>query len=218
MKTKKRVAIISAALLLSIPAWTLAQNNTNGGNDNLPSNTNAFGKGTNVLSIGFGLGGDYSYFSPGYSSTPNIVLTYDNGTFGNVGPGIISLGGLFSYKGISNDYTDPNTGYYYNQNWNYYIIGIRSAYHWNFTRSDRFDPYIGLMLAYYDISYNASSNDPGFHLPGNPYYYDYESTYSSYMAFSLYLGARYYLSNSVGIWLELGYGYSNAALGVSFKF
>lgn len=183
----------------------------------LPSNTNAFGQGSNVLNAGIGLGGYYSYYGDGYSSTPNFVLSYDNGTFGNVGPGTISLGGLFAYKGISYSYTDFNSGYNYSQTWSYYIIGIRSAYHWDFTRNNHFDPYIGLMLAYYDIGYKSSSNDPNYNDPHSPYYYYYSNTYGSYMAFSIYLGARYYVSNSVGIWLELGYGYSNAAIGVCFK-
>lgn len=217
MKRSNFITTLSFTGLLFFSSIAFSQS-SNSNNSDLPSNTNAFGKGTNVLSLGFGVGGDYTYIGDGYTSTPNFVITYDNGTFDHVGPGIISLGGLFSYKGASYDYTDPFSGYYYNQNWNYYILGFRAAYHWNFTRSDRFDPYIGLMLGYYDISYNISSSDPYYKHPGDPYYYYNTESYNSYLSLSLYLGARYYLSNRVGIWLEFGYGYSNAALGLSFKF
>lgn len=211
MNTKRFITGFGIACLLSIASLTFGQSSNN--NSNLPSNTNAFGKGTNVLSPGFGLGGDYTDIYSGYSSTPNFVITYDNGTFDHVGPGIISLGGLLSYKGASYTGID-GAGYPYNDSWNYYIIGFRAAYHWNFTSNPHFDIYAGLMLAYYDISGSVSFNDPYYKGIGNPY----DATYSSYTALSLYLGARYYVSNKIGIWLELGYGYSNAALGISFKF
>jgi len=212
MKTKKLLSILCTALLLSASPAVFGQASTQSSDDV------AFGKGTNVISIGVGVGGEYTYYGGGYTSTPNLVLSYDNGTFGNVGPGTISLGALFSYKGISNDYTDFHSGYDYNQNWSYYVLGVRSAYHLNVPAAPRFDPYIGIMLAYYDISYHETSNDPYYNDPGNPHYNYYVDNYNSYMAFSLYIGARYYLTNRVGLWLELGYGYSNAALGVSFKF
>jgi hypothetical protein len=210
MKTSKFITALSVTGLLFFSSIAYAQS-PNTATDQSPAE--GFGKGSNVLSLGLGVGGDYSYVYDGYSSTPNFVLTYDNGTFGNVGPGIISLGGLFSYKGVSYTGFDGN-GYPFTNNWNYYIIGFRAAYHWDFTSNPHFDPYAGLMLAYYDISGSNSFNDPYYRGIANPY----NVTYSSYTALSLYVGARYFVSNTIGIWLELGFGYSNAALGVSFKF
>jgi hypothetical protein len=207
MKTNKKISILGTVVLLGLSPAAFGQS----------SGDEAFGKGSNVIGIGVGLGGEYTYFGDGYTSTPNIVLSYDNGTFGNVGPGTISLGGLLSYKGISYDYTDFHSGYSYDQAWTYYVIGIRSAYHLSIPSAPRFDPYAGIMLAYYDIGYKESSTDPYYDVPGSPYYSYYANTYGSYLAFSLYIGARYNLSDHIGLWLELGYGYSNAALGVSFK-
>lgn len=200
--------LLSTTCLLFLSSWVFAQQ----------SNTDAFGKGTNVLSAGLGFGGDYTYIGGGYTSTPNFIISYDNGTFNNVGPGIISLGGIISYKSSSYDYMNPYTNYYYDQKWTYFIIGFRSAYHWNFTTNSKFDPYAGLMLAYYDIGYKSSSNDPYYTNPANPYYFYSINNYNSYLAFSLYIGARYFVSNNIAVWLELGFGYSNAALGVSYKF
>ncbi len=215
MKTKKLlIGGVCLGALTMISPMAYSQSETPSGGDNSPG----FGKGTNLLSIGLGLGGSYTYFGDGYTSTPNFVLTYDNGTFGNVGPGTISLGALVAYKGISYDYTDFHSGYYYDQKWNYVILGFRSAYHFAIPTMHRFDPYVGVMLAYYDISYRETSSDPEFNVPGNPYYTYYVNNYSSYMAFSLYIGARYFVTNKIGLWLELGYGYSDAAIGVSFKF
>jgi hypothetical protein len=210
MKPTKILIILITASLLSISTLAFGQS-SNSNSSTLPSNTDAFGKGTNVLSVGVGLGGSYSYIGSGYTSSPNFVLSYDNGTFGNVGPGTISLGGLLSFKTASYDggYTGPG-GYVLDQSWTYFIIGIRSAYNWNFTSSSKFDPYIGLMLAYYDVTYSETNTIPGGYVSNG--------SYGSTTGLSIYIGARYYLSNKVGIWLELGTGYTNAALGVSFKF
>ena len=172
--------------------------------------TESFSQGTNALAIGVGIGGTYGWWGPGYSSTPNLVISYENGISGNgkVGPGTISLGGLLSYKDISNTSNNPNNYYYYKQNWSYLILGLRAAYHWNFTGNAKFDPYAGIMIGYNFVSYSSSSNDPFWNNP----------SYDSYTAISLFLGCRYYVTKSIGLWAELGYGYTNLSLGVNFKF
>ncbi len=180
----------------------------------------SFPQGTNALAIGVGIGGTYGWWGPGYSSSPNIVLSYENGIIGNgkVGPGTISIGGLLSYKDIGYTYTDPYSNYFYKQDWSYFIIGLRGAYHWNFTNNAKFDPYAGIMIGYYFINYSSSSNDPGWNNPNDPFYNVYNGSYNSYTAISLFLGCRYYVSPKIGIWAELGYGYTNLSLGVNFKF
>ena len=198
---------------LILPLFVFAQDS----NYHAPaSNPQAFGKGSNILDVGVGLGGYYSYWGYGYFETPNFVASYENGTFGNVGPGTVSLGALFSYKGIQNNWVS-NNGYSYSDRWNYWIFGLRSAYHWNFTSSPRFDPYVGLMLGYYVVNHMFVSNDPFYAEPGSPGYISYSTTYPNYLALSLYIGARYYVSNRVAIWGELGYGYATLAAGLSFK-
>lgn len=181
-----------------------------------PTSYSAFTKGSNVLNLGVGMGGYYTYWGDGYAETPNFVVSYDNGTFGNVGPGTISLGGLFSYKGISDDYIGGD-GFDYHNTWSYWILGLRSAYHLNIPSAPKLDLYGGLMLGYYFLGHTFSTNNPNYTQPGNPGYVYYTATYPSYAALSMYVGARYYLSNTVGIWGELGYGYTTFALGVNFK-
>ena len=183
-----------------------------------PPGNQSFGKGDNVISLGIGIGGYYTYYGSGYTETPNFILSYENGTFGNVGPGTISLGALLSYKGAFYNYTYPSYNYYYNQTWSYYILGIRSAYHWDFFNNPKCDPYAGVMLGYYFLGYSYSTNDPNPRAPGDPYYYLSSGNYNSYLALSLYLGFRYYVTPTVGFWGELGYGYTTLALGVNFKF
>jgi len=210
---KRFITIATAVLFFSNALMAQEHQSSSTPSDNL-----SFAKGDNVISLGVGIGGYYTYYGTGYTGTPNFILSYENGTFGNVGPGTISLGVLLSYKGIGYDYTNPYSNYYYNEKWTYYIIGLRSAYHWDFFNSPKCDPYAGIMLGYYFLGYTFSSNDPYYKNPGDPYYYLSSGSYGSYLAISLYLGFRYYLTPKVGLWAELGYGYSTLALGVNFKF
>ncbi len=209
MKIKKILSAIVLNVALLLPFSGIGQS------DN--PNPVTFPQGVNVLSLGVGIGGTYDGWGPGYTQTPEFVLSYENGTFGNVGPGTISLGALVAYTGTSYTYYDGNSGFSYSNRWNYWVIGFRSAYHWNFTSSAKFDPYAGLMLGYYVVNYSHTTNDPYAAHPGDPGYVYYESSYPNYVSLSLFIGARYYLSDKVAIWAELGYGYSNLALGVSFK-
>jgi hypothetical protein len=205
MHTKKRIVSLFAAVLISSSA-VFGQEGS----------SQAFGKGTNVINAGVGLGGYYSYWGNGYAQTPNFVLAYENGTFGNVGPGTISLGGLLSYKGISYNWIGGD-GFSYTERWRYWILGFRSAYHLNIAGAPRFDPYGGLMLGYYFLGYTFSTDNPNYRQPGNPGYIYYVASYPDYYALSIFIGARYYLSNSIALWGELGYGYSTLAVGLSFK-
>lgn len=215
MKTKELFKIAFAVGLFTASYTLYGQQQSPTANENVAGSDEPFSKGTNVVNLGVGIGGLYTYWGPGYSSTPNFVISYENGTFGHVGPGVISLGALLSYKGISDNWID--NGYSYSDKWDYWILGFRSAYHWNFTSSKKFDPYLGLMLGYYYVNYMFTTNNPDYYQPGNPGYVYYSSSYPNYLALSMYLGARYYISNKVGIWGELGYGYTTLALGVNFK-
>lgn len=219
MKTKRIFPsiVIGNVLLFSVACF--AQSNDAVTTQPVDVGVKTFTQGSNMLNVGIGVGGDYNYYywGSGYTQTPNLVVSYENGTFGNVGPGTISLGGLLAYTGTSYSYFNQSNGYTYNNNWNYWILGFRSAYHWNFTSSSKFDPYAGLMLGYYYVNYMHSTNDPHAAEPSDPGYLYYSANYSNYLALSAFLGARYYVSNKVAVWAELGYGYTNLALGASFK-
>ncbi len=226
-------AIRSSALLLLLLGLVCQQlkaqennnppppSNNNSYSSSYSSGGEGFGKGDNVVSLGLGLGGMYGYssvYSSGYKSGPNFILAYDNGTFDNVGPGTISLGGLLSYKGISYSYTSPYFPYYnYTEKWTYWILGFRGAYHLN-VKTFRLDPYAGLMLGYYFTGYSFASNDPYFREPGDPFYTIYNQAFSSYVAMSAFIGLKYYITHKVGLWIEAGYGYTNLAYGVNIKF
>ncbi len=166
-----------------------------------------FEVGTNVLGLGVGLGGHYSYWGIGYSATPALGISYDHGIKDGVGPGVIGIGGYFGYKGMSYDYFYSN--YYYDKKWTYLIFGLRGTYHYNFNLDDNLDLYGGLMLSYNNISYKYSSNDP--------YNYYTGGNYPGYVDFSLFVGGSYYFTDKIGAFMELGYGIAYWTIGLDFK-
>ncbi len=163
----------------------------------------AFKEGDNILSLGLGFGsslGGYSYSS----TTPAISLQFEHGQWDVGGPGTISLGGYIGFK----SYKYSNV--YYSEKWNYTVIGIRSAYHYSGFKNDFLDVYGGLMLSYNIVSYSFDSD--------NYFYNNYGGSYTNALGFSLYIGGRYFFTNNIGAFLELGYGISYATLGGSYKF
>ena len=158
-----------------------------------------FDNGDNVLSVGLGLGS--SLGGRHYSSTPGISLQYEHGNWDAGGPGVISLGAYLGFQGFT------YSAFGYHQKLNYTIIGIRSSYHYNGIHSEDVDVYGGLMLSYNIASY---SND-------FPSSYGYANDYGSGVGLTLYIGGRYYFTDNVAAFLELGYGISFATIVASFK-
>jgi hypothetical protein len=91
-------------------------------------------------------------------------------------------------------------------------FGVRGAYHFNFI--ENLDTYAGLTLGYViqtaDVKY------------GSAYGSGYKSTTYDGVPFFLYgfnIGARYFFTNNIGAYLELGYsGLQVASIGLSVKF
>lgn len=168
-----------------------------------------FNKGTNVISAGVGLGGNFGSFSYGTQS-PGISAQYERGVWDVGGPGVISLGGYVGTK--SYKYSGASGSYKWSEKWNYTIVGIRSAYHYNKLNNGKFDVYGGLMLSYNILSYKYSDN------AGNAGSSIYGGNYNSTAGITAYLGARYLFTQNFGAFAELGYGVSYLTLGVMLKF
>ena len=162
-----------------------------------------FVKETNIVSAGAGLGSSIGSFSYG-SQTPALSLSYERGVWEVGGPGVISLGAYVGSK--SYKYSGPD----YSQKWSYTIIGVRSAYHYNGIKSDKFDVYGGVMLSYNILKYSLKES--------NGYNYNGGGSYGSGTGFTLYVGGRYFFSQNIAAFAELGYGVSYLTLGLAFKF
>ncbi len=100
---------------------------------------------------------------------------------------------------------------YYTDEWKwtytYFLLGARAAYHLKM-KSDKIDPYGGLMLGYNIVSVKEPSN---YYVTGG------YSSKSSYMMYGFYGGARYFFNPKMAVYAELGYGFGYLNLGLSFK-
>ncbi len=167
--------------------------------------TSTFQKGDKVLNLGIGFGGGYySNFSSGYSKTPFLSASVDVGVVdGVLDKGTIGVGG---YLGYSSSKWESGNNYGWKES--DLVIGPRGTF--NYPLVDRLDTYAGLLLAYHSVTYKETGNWGG---------YGRYSASSSGIYFNGFIGARYYVTDNIGIMLELGSGgLALASLGVAVKF
>lgn len=169
----------------------------------------AFEPGANVLTAGLGIGGHWGAYGSYSSQSPGIGIAYEKATSIEVGPGVLGLGGYLGYKTLAAH--ERNGIYDYDFRWSYTILGFRGAYHWNEWHDvSKLDTYGGLMLSYNVVSFKDNTD-----YPSGTVHYSYSS--ASGLGLSLYFGGRYYLSDNIGVYGELGYGIAYLTLGAAFK-
>lgn len=153
-------------------------------------------KGTNIVNVGIGFGTNLGGLG---SARPAISASFEHGQWDIGGPGVISLGGYAGNTG----YTYKSSGY--SQKWNYTIVGVRSAYHYNgFKNAPDLDVYGGVMLSYNIMNYKADN-------------YDGPNSYGGGLGLSAYIGGRWLFTEKFGVFAELGHGISTLNVGVSLK-
>jgi len=150
-----------------------------------------------VLNFGIGFG-SVLYGSGNSSAFRPLSASFEYGLKEGVGPGVIGLGGLLGYTSAKYDIGFGN-------NWkeSYTVIGVRGIYHL-VDLAEKLDAYGGIMLGYSIVSV---SGDVGTF-----------SASSSRANFSIFAGARYYLTEKFAVMAELGYGFAILNVGVAVKF
>lgn len=149
----------------------------------------AFSNGDKLLNIGIGVNSHYSGGIP-VGASLEFGITDD-----------ISVGANLDY--LSHKYTGGSkfTAVYF---------GARANYHFNTLlniENDRVDLYGGLTLGYRSFSWKDS--DFGDLLG---------KSYGSQIYLGALIGGKYYFSNNIGAFIELGeLGSTNARIGVAFK-
>ena len=175
----------------------------------------AYTQGSSTVSVGYGFGnvwkslfklaGAFSGGNYKVSTKGPVALVYEYGAAEN-----ISVGVSFGYSQVKGDYKDTS---YPEDNYTETLTNIsalaRANYH--FGQSDKFDPYLGIGLGYYNFKYKYKDAQGGtdnttFAVPGA-------------FGFSGQLGAKYYFSPAFGVYAEIGYvGGSIAQVGLTAKF
>jgi hypothetical protein len=191
--TKSFIALLTASIiLLSVSA-----------------KAQSFEMGTSAINLGIGFGYSYGYESgAGVSQTPVISGSYEYGVT-KLGPGTLGLGAQIAYQGASYSYTENS--YNVSDNWTATLFGIRGIYHPDFCNGKNYDVYGALQLSYDHFGFSYTTNDP------NPSYRPTVVSASSFYPYII-IGGRYYFTDNIGVWAELGYDLAYFNLGLSIKF
>jgi hypothetical protein len=171
---------------------------------NFPGKAQPFLPGDKVVNLGLGIGATW-YSGSGYKvGFPPLSGTFEYGVT-ELGPGVLGIGGYLGFS--SYKWEDIYTGTSYGWKYSSTIIGARGSYHYNF--HENLDTYAGMLLGFNIISSKATGNWPSG--------YDFSANSSSFI-WSIYVGGRWYFTDSVAAFLELGYGITWLNIGVAFKF
>lgn len=157
-----------------------------------------------VVNIGIGLGTSYGIGLYNKSIIPPLSISVEKGILDDVlEKGVIGVGayvGFNSYK-WHYVYSTYDWGYRYTN----IIIGGRGSFHYPIV--DKLDTYVGVILGY-RVSIATEFGDVGG--------YDYSSD-SGGIAYSGFVGGRYYFSDKFSGFAELGYGIAYLTLGLGIK-
>ena len=189
---KRKLMLIAAVLLLGL---------TNVKAQDL------FSKGAIAVNASIGLG-NYSGYNMGI---PPLSVAADFGIIDNIigDNGSVGVGGYVGFA--TNSYTyNYYSNYYYKATVTRMCFGVRGNFHYQL--NDKLDTYAGLMLGLYTYSYSYKDNY------NDDYYKNYYSNLNhSDIAFSAYVGTRYYFSRTMALNAEVGYGFTYISAGLTFK-
>ncbi|MCF6365147.1 MAG: hypothetical protein L3J35_03000 [Bacteroidales bacterium] len=162
-----------------------------------------FSEGDKVINLGVGLGSTL-YTGSGFSTTvPPISASFEYGILNDVlEKGSVGVGGYLGYTAARARYNW--FGDIYGYDYTSFIIGARGSFHYPLV--EKLDTYAGMMLGYNIVSV-SEIGDVSFGT----------STTGSDIAWSMYLGGRYWFNPKIAGMVELGYGIAYLNLGVAFK-
>ena len=146
----------------------------------------------------------------GVGSALTLGLDYERGItdVGQVGPGIIGIGGIFDYYSYSNSVlSDAGT-------WTYIDIGVTGMYHF-VLENRKWDPFLGIYIGDEISSWSwSSAAKADFAALGIPA--------PSYTSGGITLGGtagiRYFFSDNWAAQARVGFGFYILAVGVDYKF
>ena len=149
-----------------------------------------FSEGTSVVQLGAGIGSDFGL---------PLGASYEYGISDKIGVG--------AYAGYASKSYNTAGFSAFDYKVTYMIFGAKGNYH--FYQSDKIDAYGGVLLGYNSakITYdNGSPNFPGYTSP----------TYGG-TVFGGSVGARYYFTDNIAAFAELGYGIGYLTVGLAYK-
>lgn len=152
------------------------------------------------------LGAGFGWYGYGYGTTslPALSVSLEKG-IKELDFGTLGVGGIVGYKRASYNWLSE-----YDWSWTDFVIAGRGSIHADIFSVDKLDTYGGVALGiraetwkYYTYDMNLNVVDVK------------ESTI--HPLFALYIGGRYYFTENIAAFGELGYGLGYLTVGASFK-
>jgi hypothetical protein len=172
------------------------------------ANSQTIKVGTLIGDLGFGFGWPISYYnqinSP--SAIPVISLSAEQGVYEVPDLGVLTVGGIIGYKSASESY--DLIGLPGKETWNDFLIAVKGNFHLTVFHINNIDPYAGIALG---GRIELANTPVGLYGGSNA------NTTNGYVLVAVYLGCRYYFTNNLAVFGELGYGLGDLTLGVSYK-
>ena len=181
--------------------------------------SDAWEEGAKVVTIGYGFP----------NMTKTLFKTYEgflDYKVSGIGPihakfdygisDLIGLGLSFRYSNSKvewsySDYDDNNNLVNYSEGWKGSVIGVIARINFHFATSEKLDPYAGIGMGYVARSFEYFNTQPGY-INLVPFVFPIP------FGMELTTGIRYYFSDNVGVYAEVGIGGSIAQAGLALKF
>lgn len=168
-----------------------------------------FQPGDNYINVGVGFASSYSYSGYGtLTGLPTLALSFDRG-FKKIGPGVLGLGGGIQHRARKSFRTVQGTEY--KSSWVYTDFAVRGTYHPDIFEIDKIDWYGGVNVGFRVVTYkDAYGESIGAYR---------KSAYPSRPFVNPFVGGRYFFTNSISAYSEVGYdALAFIKAGISFKF
>lgn len=154
----------------------------------------AYAKGSKVLNVGLGVGGWYSF---GFIS-PGVSASFEVGSFEPGSFGVIGIGGYTGFRVARQDLIGDEDIIYTN-----FVVAPRGTYHFTKIPVEGLDVYAAaqIILAFESVNYEDDFFDD----------YNELDIYPGVVA-----GVRYYFSNNIAVFGEVGYNLNYLTAGIAF--
>ena len=165
-------------------------------------------KGNGLLNFGIGFSSYYTSGSGFQQSVPPLEASYEGMLSEKV-----SIGGFAGYYGAKYEFDSDPLDLYYQIRYRYLHFGGVANYH--LVNDDTFNVYAGGRLGYVRVSTDIFVDSGSEVLEGE--LFERADAQASGLLFAAQLGARYFLSESIALNAELGYGLTVLKFGASFR-
>ena len=170
----------------------------------LPVHGQPFDVGNKNLNMTIGMGTPWVLYNDYKTVLPPVTASFDYGIRDDIGPGILSIGGVMAATTYKDSKTTPDD---YGYKSTTLIMALRSTYHYQLV--NKLDTYGGIHLGMRMEMWKEYGDFP-------PAYETMDDLRLRPMM-SLFGGAKYYFTDNIAAMLELGFSIAFINAGICIK-